>query len=202
VCLTVVGGQQQYSRRPGRPKPTTCRGCGIAGVSGELGEQRPLRTAVAFPEGMQRVDVGEELGEPVDERLPTQSAQVSVAGEAAEHLVGHGHDVLREAEQHPLADRDRADLARPVVDVTEDPLVDRLEVSEVVATGQRTPVQLRDPELGGNYVGTYSGRRNGARITRRLRRMIAQNDARGRAGRDRRGGVPAPDAEAVRSGEP
>jgi hypothetical protein len=47
----------------------------VAGVVGELGEERPLGAAVALPERVQGVNVGEEFRGPADELLPVQAAQ-------------------------------------------------------------------------------------------------------------------------------
>jgi hypothetical protein len=56
--------------------------------------------------------------------------------------------VLREAEQLALADRDGPQLAGPVVDVAEDVAVERLQVSQVVAAGQRVELEFDQPVAG------------------------------------------------------
>ncbi len=47
----------------------------MPGVMGELGEERPLGAAVALAERVQGVDVGEEPGQPGDERVAGQAPQ-------------------------------------------------------------------------------------------------------------------------------
>lgn len=76
---------------------------------GELGAERTLGPAVAFAERMQCVEVGEQLGQPVDEQLPSATSQ-HVRGEPAEHVGGEGLDVLREAECAALGNQHRAQL--------------------------------------------------------------------------------------------
>lgn len=84
----------------------------VASVASELGKKRALGTAIALPERVQGVDVAEQLGEPFNEVFePAASERVVV--EAPEHLVGEGLDVLGQAEQVSLADRDGAELAAP-----------------------------------------------------------------------------------------
>jgi hypothetical protein len=63
--------------------------------------------------------------------------------------------VLGEAEQRSFTDRHRADLACPVVHISEDPLVDRLEMGEVIPAREWMPVQPCDPDMGD--VGFGSG---------------------------------------------
>lgn len=92
----------------------------VTGVVSELGEERPLRAAVALPERVQRVDVGEELRDPADEPLPVQPPQPISGCQPAENIAGVGGEVLGQTKQRPLGDRDRPQLTGPVVNVAED----------------------------------------------------------------------------------
>ena len=118
----------------------------VARVHGELPEERPLGAAVAVAERVQRVEVGVELGEVVDEGVAVAAAQVVGAGEPAEQLARVGFEVLGQAEQPAAApDRDRAQLARPVVEVLEDLAVESPQVGEVVRARERAADHLADP---------------------------------------------------------
>jgi len=87
----------------------------VPGVVGELGEEGPLGAAVTLPERVERVDVGEEFRDPADELLAVEPSQPVRGGQPAEDIGGVGSQVLGQAEQRPLRDRNRPQLTRPVV---------------------------------------------------------------------------------------
>ena len=117
----------------------------MACLHGELPEERPLGAPVAVAERVQRVEIGVELGEVVDEGFAVASAQVISAGEPVEQLARVGFEVLGQAEQPAAApDRDRAQLARLVVEVLEDLAVESPQVGEVVRAGHRAADQVVD----------------------------------------------------------
>jgi hypothetical protein len=120
----------------------------MPGRAGQLTEEGALGAAVALTERVQVVDLGEQPGQPVDERGAGPAAQPVEAGERAEDLVGVADQALRRAEQRALADRDRAQLAGPGAGVAEDEPVEYLQVGEVVVAGQRGLSELGQPVRG------------------------------------------------------
>lgn len=86
----------------------------VAGVMGELGEGRPLGAAVALSEGVQGVNVGQELRDSADELLAVQVAQTVRRRQPAEHIGCGCRQVRRQAEQRPFAiDTVRSSPAHP-----------------------------------------------------------------------------------------
>ncbi len=67
-------------------------------VVGELGEEGPLGSAVAFTKRMHRVDVGEEHCELPDEVLTVQAPQSVDRSQPTEDIGGVGTKMLRQAE--------------------------------------------------------------------------------------------------------
>jgi hypothetical protein len=57
-------------------------------------QEGPLGAAVAFPKGVQGVDLGEERGEAVEEPRMVAAAQVVRGGEATEHVGGGVDDLV------------------------------------------------------------------------------------------------------------
>ena len=109
----------------------------VAGVAGELGEEGALGAAVAFAERVQRVDLGEQCGQAVEEGVAVAAAQVVRGGEAAEDVRGGVDDLVRQAERRPgLDDEHGAQLPGPRVDVLEDRPVEGAQVVEVVLARQ------------------------------------------------------------------
>ena len=85
---------------------------------------------------MQRVDLGEQRGQAVEETLALTPAQVPVVGEAAEDVRGGVDDLVRQAERRPgLDDQHGAQLPGPRIDVLKDRPVEHAQVVEVVAAG-------------------------------------------------------------------
>ena len=68
-----------------------------AGVAGELGQEGALCAPVAFPERVQRVDLGEQSGQAGEEPVAIASAEVVCLSEAAEDVRGGGLDLVRQA---------------------------------------------------------------------------------------------------------
>ncbi|MBW0008568.1 MAG: hypothetical protein JO063_00380, partial [Pseudonocardiales bacterium] len=66
-------------------------------------------------------------------------------GRHAEHVFGEGAEVLREAEQVTLADRNRAQLADPVVAVAEDVAVESLQMGQGVPARQAGTPKFDQP---------------------------------------------------------
>jgi hypothetical protein len=121
--LDVAGGIKVL---PGKREP---------GVAGELPEEGTLRPPVALAERMQGVDFAQVMGQPPDKRVAAQAAQAVLVVQLTEDD-GRGRiDVLRQAEHSALGDGHRPDLPGPLVNVAEDPLVDLLQVRQVVAGG-------------------------------------------------------------------
>jgi uncharacterized hydantoinase/oxoprolinase family protein len=54
----------------------------VTGVASELGQEGALRTPVAFAERVQRVDLGEQRAEAVEEAVAITAAEVVCLGEA------------------------------------------------------------------------------------------------------------------------
>jgi hypothetical protein len=79
------------------------------------------------------VDLAEVVGQPLGEHAAGQAAQEAFAVQRPEDLRRRGLDVLREAEPAALGDGEGSQLPGPVVDVSEDPAVDRAQVPQVVA---------------------------------------------------------------------
>ena len=101
----------------------------IARVVGELAEERAQRPTVAIAERMDRVELRVVVGEALDELLPGKPAQEVVVRQIREDARQVRLDVLGEREEALLfGDRDGAQLACPVVDVAEDPAMERLQV--------------------------------------------------------------------------
>ena len=96
-----------------------------ASVAGELLEEGALGPAVALAERVDGVDLAEVVGQPLGECVAVKAAQEVLAVQCPEGLRRRGLDVLRQAEPAPLRDGDGSQLPCPVVDVTEDPAVDR-----------------------------------------------------------------------------
>jgi hypothetical protein len=103
------------------------------GVSGKLPEESPLRPPVALAEWMQCVDLAKVIGQPPDERVMVQAAQAVFIVQRAENNGRGGIYVLRQAEHGALGYCHRPDLPGPLVNVTENPLMDLLQVGQVVA---------------------------------------------------------------------
>lgn len=118
----------------------------MPGGAGQLAQESALGAAVALPERVQGVDLRQQRGEAVDEAVSRTAAQVTGAGQPGEHVVGPGAQLVGQAEQRTLADRDGAQLAGPVVDLAENEPVKRLQVGQVVLAGQRSRRQLSDPD--------------------------------------------------------
>ncbi len=115
----------------------------VAGVAGELAEERPLGAAVALAERVQCVDLGEQRREAVEEAVPVKPAQVVRGGEAAEDVAGRVDDLVRQAERRTGPhDQHGAQLPRPRVDVLEDRPVEGAEVVEVVSARDASAPQL------------------------------------------------------------
>lgn len=71
----------------------------VPGVVGELGKEGALDATVALPERVQGVHVGQQGGEAVDEGRSLETPEMTSPSELAEHVLGKGAKVLREAEQ-------------------------------------------------------------------------------------------------------
>jgi len=85
----------------------------VASVVGELGEERPLGTSVAFAERVQGVNVGEELRNPADELLPVQPAQPVRSGQPTEDIGSGSREVLRQNSDPLAIDTVRSSPAHP-----------------------------------------------------------------------------------------
>lgn len=116
----------------GRLGPVEC----AAGIVCDLLEEVALRSSVAFAERMDSVDLGEVSGQAADEVGAGKPAEVILGGEVREELGRLLLDVLGSALRMRACEFAGADLAGPRVYVLEDGAVERLEVGEVVATGQ------------------------------------------------------------------
>jgi hypothetical protein len=115
----------------------------VAHLAGELLKERPLGPPVALAERMDRVDLAQVVGQLCDERFPVQVTKAILAAQRAEDLRRRRLYVPGQAEQAPFGDGDRPDLPRPIVDVPEDPPVDRAQVRQVVASmNMRLPEQM------------------------------------------------------------
>ena len=55
----------------------------VPGVDGELADERSLGATVALPERVGGVDLGEVVGQPVDQRLAGEAVEVLLAGSCA-----------------------------------------------------------------------------------------------------------------------
>lgn len=117
----------------------------VPGVASELREEGALGAAVALPEWVQGVHIGQQHGEAVDESRSLESPEMTSPGELAEHVLGEGTKVLREAEQVTLADRDRAQLAGPVVQVAKDVAVEALQMGQIVPAQQAGSPKFDQP---------------------------------------------------------
>jgi hypothetical protein len=113
------------------------------------------------------VDLGQVVGQTVNERVTGEAAQMAFAGELAQHVCEVGLDVLGQGEQVAFGDRDGTDLPGPLVHVTEDLAVKRLQVREVVVAGDRTLGQLDDADRrrSGLAPGQFAGVRLAEAVT-------------------------------------
>ncbi|MGA2929024.1 MAG: hypothetical protein ABSG43_24155, partial [Solirubrobacteraceae bacterium] len=131
----------------------------VAGVGGELADERALGAAVAVPERVDAVDLGQVEGQALDERIAVEVAQKVLAWELGEDLAEVGRDVLGQREQVALGDRDRSNLACPLVNVAEDLAVERLQVGQIVGASE-SPL-LQDREAARGEVGLKAGELGG-----------------------------------------
>ena len=120
------------------------------GVAGKLPEEGPLRSPVALAEWMQGVDLAQVIGQPPDERC-------HAAGRAGSlHRAAHGRypaaeEILYPAARSvlaPLAMATRPDLPGPLINITENPLMDLLQVRQVIAGGYKRVVQQDQGRVG------------------------------------------------------
>lgn len=132
---------------------------GPGGFGGHCGQERPLGASVALPERVHGVEVTEQGPGLGGELGVVEMAEVVVSAQAVEDGVGEGADVLDGSEgRGALGDVDGADLAGPLVDVTEEVAVDGLEVGEVV-TAEARPVSEELELLDGGDAGFGEGER-------------------------------------------
>lgn len=96
----------------------------VAGVGGQLGEEGALGAPVAVAKRMQRVDIAEVVGEPVDEGLAIEPAESILVGELAEDLRPVRLDVLGQTEEVGLRQNHRPQLAGPLVEPGEEVAVE------------------------------------------------------------------------------
>ena len=121
----------------------------IAEVIGQLPDESALRSAVPFAKGMNRVDLGEVVGEAIHDDVAFEPLEIVLLRQAVQDVGEIGLDVLRKCEEAVApADRDRPDLAGPRVDVLEDPTVDLLEMVDVVAAHDRVDGQPGQTDSG------------------------------------------------------
>lgn len=113
-----------------------------------LGKERALGATVALAKRMQLVQLGEQVGEPAQEILERETAQMVALREAIEHLGGVGLEILGTAEHPPAAERDRAQLPGPRVDILEQVPVKVLQMVEIVGAGEAVFAQLDQPQGG------------------------------------------------------
>jgi hypothetical protein len=96
-------------------------------------EQDALRTAIAFAEGMNHVEVAEQFCAGVDQVGPVKVLKPVCIGEHFEQFVGFGLDAAGDAEVRVvLGDVDGTQLSGPIVEVGKEPAMDRLQVGQAV----------------------------------------------------------------------
>lgn len=120
-------------------------------VSGTLCQDlyvQPLGAAVAFPEWVQGVDLGEIVGESQRHLFFAAAAQVSFLFQLVEDILGLLCDEQIIAEHGSFIDIDIADLAGPAVDVAEDRFVKTAQIGEVHITLGRVLAQGKNPQGG------------------------------------------------------
>jgi len=126
--------------------------------------------AVPLPERVGSVDLGEVVGEAVQSRLATEPSKMILGGQLAQNVREVRLDVLRDGEQVALGDRDRADLACPLVDVAEDLAGERLQVRQIVGAGE--PPLFQDRQAARGEVGLKAGEFAAVADSVRLRRVL------------------------------
>jgi len=90
---------------------------------------------------MQGVDFAQVMGQSPDKRVAAQPAQAVLIMQFTDDD-GRGRiDVLRQAEHSALGDGHRPDLPGPLIDVTENPVMDLPQVRQVVAGSDGRLVQ-------------------------------------------------------------
>jgi hypothetical protein len=105
---------------------------GEAGIAGQLLEEGALGPAVALTERVDGIHLAEIVGQPFGEHVPRKPAQDLFAVQRAEDLRRRGLNLLGQTEPVPLREGDGPELPGPVVDVAEDPAMDRAHVPQVV----------------------------------------------------------------------
>jgi hypothetical protein len=93
----------------------------VPSIAGELGEEDALGAAVALPEWVQGVHIGQQRGEAVNEGRSLETPEMTSPGELAEHVLGKEPRCCGRQNRSPLPIETPAQLAGPVVEVTEDP---------------------------------------------------------------------------------
>lgn len=111
-----------------------------SGVAGELVEHDVLTARVHVAERMNRGRLAPHPGEPIGERIRFQPVQVFTLCESAEDALGLGRDERRAAVRDAGAARmgvGVAEVTTPHIQVLRQVPMDRLQVGEVEAAGDR-----------------------------------------------------------------
>jgi hypothetical protein len=100
----------------------------------QMTNELALRSAIAFTERVQRIQLPEILRRAVAECVRVKPCEILFLGKVLEDGRGGALDVNMVREQVPaLANIDCSQLSGPIVDVAEQVTVDRLEVGEIKA---------------------------------------------------------------------
>ena len=106
-----------------------------------MGEERALRSAVAFAERMQGVYLAQMMSYPFDKVVAVKAAKIAVFLDRTEHFGRRIVKELWQAERVGTRDADGSEIASPIVDVLEQDPVKPPKVTKVVSTpagaGQR-----------------------------------------------------------------
>lgn len=104
----------------------------VAGISCKLTDELRNTSAIAFPEGMKHIQLAQVMASTLTERIRRKALQETFARKWSRDLWRIARDLLVAGEACcALRNVDRADLARPVIEVAEQPLMDLLKVRQV-----------------------------------------------------------------------
>lgn len=116
----------------------------------KLRQERPLGAPVAIAEGMQVVGRTVKVGELLHEGVMRQAFEVILLFQPVKNQLGLRFDLPSRAEiRSLLAEVHRTDLPRPIVQVREKELMDRLVVGKIKNAFQRALFQLGGVDIGG-----------------------------------------------------
>src|SRR5262249_50978043 len=109
----------------------------IPGLRRQHIEECQLRTAIALPEGMDRVELAQKVRSVLGKVFRSQVLKEICNLQLAEQLVGLTLDILGKAERiATLCDANSTRFASPLVDILEQVMMDRAIMGEIKVAGR------------------------------------------------------------------